>query len=515
MTNVENKPGTAVELYRHGPFTTDRLRRAHVGLAQSAVDIGLSLGLGIEGRIPLRGVIAVEDKQKPTKIEAEEPHLRFATWEDFAKADEKARAQRIEFAVHSQLYEEQVASLTDFVRNAGAGDVAFLIGDRGSGKTHVLWALIERLIAEGICRREDIARYTGIINSSANQPEHPTVVVIDEFDQAFSPDDSRTDRRFQKISEQFRGRLDSPIVIFAGSKEELRYPEFIAQAGIDLEAVYEVEIPHLTKDIFLEAMSERLRFSLGSEAATIDVGSAFDKEFLHWLIPNTNPQIATLLGALNSIGPIINNGLFLPPSSGAIFSLDTLRRINEYVGRNEFKRMYEDFDPGLQDLLNWLQSYILMHHSRTSSMGPLTVQDIMMGVLGDADNADTYRAKYIPKLMLYGLIKSVNPDEFNRRDKETEGPFLPTQQMFLYSRSEQRRLPTRIQLALPAGPQPKTVEVVLSEREGIKKDKARLLDSYNYGEISPEHYRDEVRLLNERLSLVDKKDDPSLDLKND
>ena len=503
MSGPEKTPGTAVEVYRHGPFTMARWREALKRSAQVAVDMGLSFGLGSVGKLPLTGVLSTDDKQKVSTAEIEELTLRPATWEDFIKADKKATDQKFEFATKSQLYKDQVDSLTDFVRNAAPGEAVFLRGDRGSGKTHVLWALRERLVAEGFCRREDIVRYPGNLISLTEQSNQPKVVMIDEFDQAFDPNDSRTESKFQQIAERFRYRLDSPIIIFAGREEELKYPEFIAEVGINLDEVHEVEIPPLTKDLFLRAMRERMAFFFDEEATTIDVEGAFDPDFLHWLIPNTSPRIATLEGALNFVSAIIQNGLFSSTLPSANFSLESYRSTNQFSGRNEFKRIYEGFSHGSQDLVNWLQRYILRRHSRQRAMEPLTVEDMMIGVLGDSDNVDMYRKKFIADLVLHRLIQSVNPNEFERLHRATEGPFLPTQRMFLFARAEQLRLSSRVQLALPAGSQPEPVVIVLSERQKLMKEKEGLLAGYNSGQTTPEEYREKVDELNKRIADLD------------
>ena len=347
--------------------------------------------------------------------------------------------------------EDKIKALADHIASSPSGSVATVLGPFGSGKTGFVFGLAEELISSGKMRREEIKHramndldwnktYTVDDILRDNFPGekdrkcvHPRLLILEEHE--------RADKQTDEDAFTMLGLLlpEIPFLILTG-ESTLKDPQFFKLIGVDRSKIYSVEMDPITPESLKEALKRRMIFIFGDYAQGFDPDALFDPEFLDFLIPNTNPPVATYRDALlwiSSMGQQAETILDLKgeqENQPAHINGDFYRKIRQ--ARRSTMEPYEySVKAGLHKLIRTT-------YDHSTSFQPLSYEKLIELGLYEGmglDRTQRGRERELDRRMRSllsegnGAIVEVDKSELTKK-KDSDRRFLPTVDTFLDAR---------------------------------------------------------------------------------
>ena len=307
--------------------------------------------------------------------------------------------------------EEPRQQLGNVIEQSSPGAVVVISEPLGMGKAF----LIETVLQDLNKRPEEYLRTsTYRLERTAQDPnETPRGLIwIEEFDKKMQLSELQDAMR---LVDKIVRRRESVIVL--SGDYSLRNPALIGL--ISPEKLVRIDMNVLTPETLKKAFELRLCQALGEKVGEIDIDDLFDEEFLGYLIPNTNPPIATfrssfaILASMASLSP--------NSTSPAKFSGDLYSEYRESGG-------YE-FDEKTWHFVSWLHSYI-GEHDPNVPMEALKVSDFI-NLYGVGEISEKEFPKILGYLARRNILKSVGIPYVQDEKNDNPEPYLPSQETFL------------------------------------------------------------------------------------
>lgn len=353
---------------------------------------------------------------------------------------------------------EQIQALANHIIASPQGSVAVVVGPFGSGKTEFIYGLTNELTASGRMKLEEIHRVAindiywedvnsipsllrrgvpGQIRSSfATEPVDiistpPRLVIIEEGERA----DKETHETAFIISGLLLPQI--PFLIFTGGST-LKDKLFFELLGVDQDKVYQVNMDPVTPNALKEAMKKRMTFLFGDQVEEFNPDALFDPGFLDFLLPKTNPSIATYREVFNIILKLGNNATDWRLSSQSSEDFPALIDGDLYRRFHEFKSPYHNLRPNLAVVVSRIQELIRNTYDSASYFQPLTYRQLVdlglyEGLDAEGSEREERRSERLTSLILDSIVEEVCVPKITRK-KIQERTYLPTIETFLNAR---------------------------------------------------------------------------------
>lgn len=343
--------------------------------------------------------------------------------------------------------DEQIEALVKHISTAIPGSVATITGPFGSGKTDLVYGLVDKLIASGNTKPEEIHRIeinstdwdsvnslSSILRRNSSFADGPVDILSIPPRLIIIEEGERADRETHETAFIMAGLLlpHIPFLIFTG-EYTLKDPHFFKLLGIDQNNVYQVQMAPVTADSLKETMRKRMTYLFGDQVKDFDPNPLFDPAFLDFLIPRTNPPIATYREVLMIISEL---GQTETPRSSE--DLPALIDGNLYRSFYDFRPPYHNLKPDVGVFVSRIQELIRNTYTPTSYFQPLSYEQLI--TLGLYEGLDTKglereerRSDRLTSLLRSKIIAVIGDSVLTERNNK-ERTFLPTVETFLNAR---------------------------------------------------------------------------------
>ncbi len=348
---------------------------------------------------------------------------------------------RPEFFVGQEKARQQ---LLDIVTNSPSGTVAIISEPLGAGKSTLIHIVIDDLVESGAFSHEECIRlsarslkegmsYGDLISTEmGKKPEDwqttkPKVIFLEELDR------KETFAMLQgamKGASGFIGKA-TPVLVLSGD-HSLRNPALIKDLNAPFEPI-RVALDPLTPNLFKKAFEARLRYALKMDPETkIDINYLFDDKFLRFLIPDTEPPIATfrdVFAILQEMSQIFTDSS-RKSNTLAQFSSSLYR---EYTGKfRSTKRLAEPWtnDPKIWHAVSWLHKGIIRAFSHRTPLQPIDVEYFKKLYPGE-DISDKEYPQILRSLAAHAILVPVGIPYLKHEEERYPSPYLPSQRTIL------------------------------------------------------------------------------------
>lgn len=301
--------------------------------------------------------------------------------------------------------------LRDVVFQSLPGTVVVMSEPLGAGKSFLIKTVVDDL------DKENSGKYLRMsgrrLAARASETIARKAIFIEEFDIKES---------FKKLQDIMRsvaaiiGKKESVIVL--SGDYSLRNPALIGLIDSP-EKLIHIDMDALNAEMLKKAFGLRLRQAFGEEIGEINIDELFDKEFMRYLIPNTNPPIATMRTSFAFLASMANVSEL--SSSPAQFSG---KLYNQYRSRRE-----REFDPKAWHFVSWLHVYIRNHDPNVPVEALRTSE--LVKLYGSDEISEGEFPKILEDLARHNVLKSVGVPYLQDENNPTPEPYLPSQETFL------------------------------------------------------------------------------------
>ena len=339
--------------------------------------------------------------------------------------------------------EDKIKALANHIDSSPSGSLATIVGPFGSGKTGFVYRLMDELISSGKMKEEEIQWvatsnrdwnkiYTITDILAKNPPVPPRLIVLEE--------NERIQRQDHEDSFTMLGLLlpEIPFLVLTG-ESTLKDPQFFKLIGVDPSKVYSVEMDPITPESLKEALKARMLALFGEYAQSFNPDKLFDPEFLNYLIPNTNPPVATYREILGKIVGMAQYGL----GEGLVDR--ELRNQPAQINGELYRKVWQDSPSGIEKsyvdkVTAGLHRIIRTTHNPSMAFQPLPYEKLIeLGLFegldapGEERERNGKRNERLRNLLLWDVVKEVGDSKLTPKSN-SDKTFIPTVKTFLNAR---------------------------------------------------------------------------------
>lgn len=303
--------------------------------------------------------------------------------------------------------------LTELVTNSAPGTVIIVSGHLGSGKSSLISVVRDDMSQEGNRERDfpriSIYNFMGKLKQLQDDGiNKPKAIFIEEFDRKMTVE--VLEKSLKTVADI--ARKQQSVIILSGDYS-LRNPALLVDvASLSGDLIY-IDLDPLNPDVFKKAIELKISHGLNKGVGEIDM-DMFGNELMVYLIPNTNPPIATMRTSLVILSEMLNN---LPSNNSPVKLSGDLH-----------KRRNIDFNAKTWHFVSWLHKYV-KNHDPNVPMQALKTEDFIKLYPSDEISREEFPS-VLQVLASLGVLESVGIPYVDGENQVPE-PYLPSQKTFL------------------------------------------------------------------------------------